>query len=161
MAKIFDCDIEACEYIAGRNCAVKYNVVMKDERESGLREVLNLGHTVGRAIETLSGYRLLHGEAVGIGMAAQARLGVKLGYMTEEQAERVIALYNAAELPTAIPDYIDRAELVKKLYTDKKVRGGKLRFVFQRGIGDVVEFEDGKFSTPIAEEQIAEVLEEM
>lgn len=161
VAKIFDCDIEACEYIAGRNCAVKYNVVMKDELESGLREVLNLGHTVGRAIETLSGYRLLHGEAVGIGMAAQARLGVKLGYMTEEQAERVIALYNAAELPTAIPDYIDRAELVKKLYTDKKVRGGKLRFVFQRGIGDVVEFEDGKFSTPIAEEQIAEVLEEM
>ena len=62
-----------------KNCEVKYKVVMKDERESGLREVLNLGHTVGRAIETVSDYRLYHGEAVAIGMVAQARLGEKLG----------------------------------------------------------------------------------
>ena len=62
---------DACEHIARRNCEIKYRVVMKDERESGLREVLNLGHTVGRAIETLSGYRLLHGEAVSIGLVKE------------------------------------------------------------------------------------------
>lgn len=59
----------ACEYIAENNCRIKYNVVMKDEREAGLRETLNLGHTVGRAIETVSDYKLLHGEALSIGMA--------------------------------------------------------------------------------------------
>lgn len=159
--KIFDCDREACEYIAARNCAVKYDVVMRDERESSLREVLNLGHTVGRAIETLSDYRLLHGEAVAIGLVAQARLGVERGYMNSEQLDRVIALCKAAELPTGIPDYIDRAQLVKKLYTDKKVRGGKLRFVFEDGIGSMMKFSEGRYSTEIPEEEIAAVLELM
>ena len=158
--KVFACDTEVCEYIAEHNCRVKYDVVMKDERESGLREVLNLGHTVGRAIETLSGYRLLHGEAVGIGMAAQVRLGNRLGFISEEDMQRVIKLYERAELPVTIPDYIDRAALVKKLYTDKKVRNGRLRFVFERGIGEVVH--DGeKYGFEIAEEQIAAVLGEM
>ena len=107
---------------------------MKDERESGLREILNLGHTVGRAIETVSDYKLLHGEALSIGMAAEVLLSARLGYMSEEEAERVIALYNRAGLPTKIPSYIDREALVRKLYTDKKVRDGKLRFVLQKGI---------------------------
>jgi 3-dehydroquinate synthase len=161
IAKIFECDRAACEYIAEHNCAVKYSVVMRDERESSLREVLNLGHTVGRAIETLSGYRLLHGEALGIGMAAQVRLGRKLGFISEENMNRVIALYRAAELPTEIPDYIDKSALVKKLYTDKKVRDGKLRFVFEKEIGSVMEFEGGTYGMEISEEQIAEIFEEM
>ena len=159
--RVFTCDTEVCEFIAEHNCRVKYDVVMKDEREAGLREVLNLGHTVGRAIETLSGYRLLHGEAVGIGMAAQARLGNKLGFISEENMRRVIALYERAELPVTIPGYIDRKELVRKLYTDKKVRNGKLRFVFEREIGDVVCFGGDKYGMEIAEEQIAAILEEM
>ena len=71
MEEILRLDPEACVHIAEVNCRVKYEVVMKDERESGLREVLNLGHTVGRAIETLSDYRLLHGEAVSIGLVAE------------------------------------------------------------------------------------------
>ena len=76
--RVFDIDRDVCEYISEHNCRVKYNVVMKDERESGLREILNLGHTVGRAVETVSDYRLTHGEAVAIGLIAQARLGEKL-----------------------------------------------------------------------------------
>ena len=134
---------------------------MKDERESGLREILNLGHTVGRAIETVSDYRLLHGEALGIGMTAQVLLSASLGYMSEEEAERVIALYDRAGLPTKIPEYIDREALVKKLYTDKKVRDGKLRFVLQKGIGDVVEFAPGVYAKPIEEELVREILMEM
>lgn len=151
----------ACEYIAENNCKIKYNVVMKDERESGLREVLNLGHTVGRAIETVSGYRLLHGEALAIGMAAEVLLSARLGYMSEEDAERVIALYDRAGLPTKIPEYIDREALVRKLYTDKKVRDGKLRFVLQKGIGDVVEFSPGVFAKPIEESIAREIIMEL
>jgi len=158
MPLLLDCDREACAYIAEENCRIKYEVVIKDERESGLREILNLGHTVGRAIETVSGYRLLHGEAVSIGLAAETELARRLHYMTENEQRRVIALLEQAGLPTAIPDYIDREALVKKLYTDKKVRDGRLRFVLQKGIGDVAEFENGVFSTPIPEETARKII---
>ncbi|HCS14285.1 MAG TPA: 3-dehydroquinate synthase [Lachnospiraceae bacterium] len=150
-----------CEHMAEQNCSIKYHVVMKDERESGLREVLNLGHTVGRAIETVSDYRLLHGEAVSIGLVAQLHLACRLGYVTKEQADRVTALLERAELPVQIPDYIDREALVRKLYTDKKVKNGQLRFVVQKGIGDIVEFEGGSFATPVTEETAREIIMEM
>lgn len=148
----------ACEYIAKENCRIKYQVVMKDEREAGLREILNLGHTVGRAIETVSDYRLLHGEAVAIGLTAEVNLAKRLGYVAEEERQAVIALLQKAGLPTEIPEYIDREALVKKLYTDKKVRDGHLRFVIQKGIGDIVEYQEGVFAMPISEEQAREII---
>ena len=157
MEDIQNINREACEHIADENCKVKYRVVMKDERESGLREVLNLGHTVGRAIETVSDYKLLHGEALSIGMVAEVKLAQKLGYMTQEQGDEVIALLKQANLPIAIPDYIDKEALVKKLYTDKKVKNGQLRFVVQNGIGSVVEFSEGVFATPV-EESVARLI---
>lgn len=159
--KILRCDPEACEYISERNCNVKYQVVMKDEKEKSLREILNLGHTVGRAIETVSDYKLLHGEALSIGMVAQVTLGCKLGFLTEEERDRVIALQKKVGLPVEIPDYIDREALVKKLYTDKKVRDGKLRFVFQKGIGKVMTFGEDVYARPVAEEEIREILMNM
>ncbi len=161
MDKILDIEQNACEHIANENCKIKYSVVMKDERESGLREILNLGHTVGRAIETVSDYKLLHGEAVSIGLVAEVKLAYKLGYMTAEQRDDVIKLLGKAKLPTAIPEYIDREQLVKKLYTDKKVRNGQLRFVIQKGIGDVVEFEDGVFAARIDEATAREIIMDM
>ena len=158
MEELLTIEPEACAHIAQENCKIKYQVVMKDERESGLREILNLGHTVGRAIETVSGYRLLHGEAVSIGLVAEAELALQLGYVTEAERDAVVSLLQKAKLPTGIPDYIDREELVKKLYTDKKVRDGKLRFVIQKGIGNVVEFEQGVFATPIEEAVAREII---
>lgn len=150
-----------CEHIADENCRIKYEVVMKDERESGLREVLNLGHTVGRAIETVSDYQLLHGEALSIGIVAEVKLAYKLGYVTSGEVNKVVNLLERAKLPVAIPDYIDREALVKKLYTDKKVKNGNIRFVIQKGIGDVVEFEDGIFATPIDESITREIIMDM
>lgn len=161
MEKLLAVDKEACEHIAEENCKVKYEVVMKDELESGLREVLNLGHTVGRAIETVSDYQLLHGEAVAIGMVAEVKLAYKLGYITADERDAVIELLAKAKLPVEIPEYVDRDALVKKLYTDKKVRDGKLRFVIQKGIGDVVEFEPGVFATPIEENVAREIIMDM
>lgn len=158
MTDILAVEKNACEHIAQENCKVKYEVVMKDERESGLREVLNLGHTVGRAIETVSDYRLLHGEALSIGIVAEVNLAYKLGYVSEKEREEVIALLKKANLPIAIPDYIDRDKLVKKLYTDKKVKNGRIRFVIQKGIGNVVEFEEGIFATPIDEAVAREII---
>lgn len=159
--KVFDCDREVCEYISQHNCEVKYKVVMQDERESGLREVLNLGHTVGRAIETVSDYKLLHGQAVAIGLCAQARLGERLGFISKENVERVERLCQRAQLPTRIPGYIDREKLLDKLYTDKKVRDGKLRFVFQKQIGQMVCFGENEYGRQVSREEIAEILSEM
>ena len=161
MEELLALDPALCEHMAEENCSIKYHVVMKDERESGLREVLNLGHTVGRAIETVSDYRLLHGEAVSIGMAAQLHLSCQMGYVTKEQVERVVKLLKRAGLPTEIPEYIDREALVKKLYTDKKVKNGQLRFVLQKGIGDIVEFPDGSFAAPVSEETAREIIMKM
>lgn len=159
--EILACDAGACTYISEHNCAVKYKVVMKDEKEKNLREILNLGHTVGRAIETVSGYRLLHGEAVAIGMAAQVLLGCECGYLTKEECDRVIALMEKVGLPVAIPEYIDRENLVQKLYTDKKVRDGKLRFVFQKGIGEVMTFGDEVYAREVAEDEIRAIIQKM
>lgn len=161
MEDILKLDREACEHISRENCRIKYEVVMQDERESGLREVLNLGHTVGRAVETVSDYVLMHGEAVSIGMVAEVNLAKKLGYLSEEDRVRVIDLLKKAGLPVEIPDYIDREALVKKLYTDKKVRDGKLRFVLQDAIGHIKEFGENVYATPVEEAVAREVIMEL
>jgi len=158
---ILACDPEACIHISECNCAVKYEVVMKDEKEKNLREVLNLGHTVGRAIETVSDYTLLHGEALAIGMTAQVKLGCKCGYLTQEECDRVIALQEKIGLPVSIPNYIDKEKLIEKLYTDKKVRDGKLRFVFQKGIGEVMTFGEEVYARQVAEDEIREIIMNM
>jgi 3-dehydroquinate synthase len=161
MEELLALDRQACEHIAKMNCQIKYHVVMKDEREAGLREVLNLGHTVGRAIETVSDYRLLHGEAVAIGLVAEAKLANRLGFLSKEDEARMVELLMRANLPTSIPDYIDREALVKKLYTDKKVRDGKLRFVIQDGIGSIATFGEEVYATPISEELAREIIMEL
>lgn len=152
---------EIFERVAETNCKIKYEVVKKDEREANLRQILNLGHTVGRAIETLSDYKLLHGEAVAIGLVMQARIAEKLGYASKEDVKRVEDLTVKAGLPIDIPEYMSTEEVVNKLYTDKKVRKGKIRFVFQKGIGDVMCFEDGNYSTPLEEAVIREFITEL
>ncbi len=161
MDEILALQEEPCLTIAEKNCSIKYQVVMKDERESGLREILNLGHTVGRAIETVSGYDLLHGESVAIGLAAAARLSVRRGLLTGEEAGRIEALLERAHLPVRIPEAIDRQALVKKLYTDKKVRNGKLRFVLLSGIGSVAQFGENNFAAEVSEEEAGEVIYSM
>lgn len=161
MDKILACDKDACVHIAEENCKIKDSVVMKDEKEAGLREVLNLGHTVGRAVETVSDYKLLHGEAVSIGLSFEVKLSRKLGFMTDDEVSKVINLLKAAHLKTTIPEYIDREVLVKKLYTDKKVRNGKLRFVIQKGIGEIVEFEKGNYATVVDEDEARNIIMQM
>ena len=153
--------LEICQHMAKTNCRIKYEVVREDERESNLRQILNLGHTVGRAIETLSGYSLLHGQAVAIGMAMQVKIGEKLGYITKEEVERVIALFEKAGLPTKLPEEMPTEEVVQKLYTDKKVRQGKIRFVFQEGIGNIKRHEDGNYSIALEEEFIRKIIDEV
>ena len=118
-----------------KSCAIKAEVVRQDERESGLRMVLNFGHTVGHAVEALKRYRgILHGEAVAIGMAFAAERSETLGIAPRGTKQRLVALLHRAGLPTELPVFPRRAYL-QALRVDKKKREAQIRFVALRGIG--------------------------
>jgi 3-dehydroquinate synthase len=128
-------DKKALDYVIPRCIHSKARVVSHDEREAGLREILNFGHTFAHAFETATGYtKYLHGEAVGWGMIAASRLAARMGLIQTESASRIENLVRRAgplpDLPTAKP-----ARLVEIMHADKKTRGGRLRFVLSRKIG--------------------------
>ena len=131
-------DTAAVTHAVERSCGDKARVVEADERESGVRALLNLGHTFGHAIETATGYgRWLHGEAVAAGMAMAADLSHRLGWLTRAELDRTLALLAAAGLPAAPPVMTpDRFRELMSL--DKKNRGGRLHLVLLRGIGQAV-----------------------
>ncbi|MFO0752817.1 MAG: 3-dehydroquinate synthase [Thermodesulfovibrionales bacterium] len=131
-------ETDALAYIVGRSCAIKAEVVSRDERESGLRAILNFGHTVGHAVETGTGYsRYLHGEAVAIGMQCAARLAVSLGMLDASQADRIEALLEAYGLPSRLPGDLNRDALLSHMLIDKKAVAGEIRFVLPERIGQV------------------------
>ncbi len=137
-AAILNMDADCLEHIVLDCCRLKARVVEQDEKESGLRAILNYGHTLGHAIETLAGYgTLVHGEAVAIGMVLAARISQSGGYCDERDVARVVALLERFGLPCAPPP-VDRSRLAETLLTDKKSRGGIIRYVCNRGIGDCV-----------------------
>jgi 3-dehydroquinate synthase len=129
-------DPEALAYAVERSCADKAAVVAADERESGQRALLNLGHTFGHAIETGMGYgSWLHGEAVGAGMCMAAAMSARLGWLDQAQVRRIDALVAAAGLPVLPPDEISPERFMQLMSVDKKVMDGQLRLVLMQDIG--------------------------
>lgn len=128
-------DKDALLFVVKRCCAIKAAVVESDEREAGRRAVLNYGHTLGHAVEALTGYkRYSHGEAVAIGMAQAAKVSEWKGFSDRADTERIIGLLKALGLPVELPPF-PRPAYVEALLRDKKVREGGVSFVFNRGIG--------------------------
>lgn len=124
--------------VIARCCEIKACVVEQDEREGGLRAVLNYGHTLGHAFETLAGYRdLVHGEAVAIGMVQAAHLSQREGYCTTNDVERITSLVQQVGLPTDVPIVV-KEDLITALDKDKKNRSGTLQYICNRGIGSYV-----------------------
>ena len=120
-------------------CVNKAEVVAKDERESGLRMVLNYGHTFGHALEAVTHYnRYRHGEAVSIGMNCAAQLAVNLRMFSATDFQRQQTLLNRAKLPLTFPSDLTPAAIHDAMYLDKKTLGGKLRLVLPTRIGEVV-----------------------
>ena len=121
------------------SCRNKARIVALDEREAGLRAILNLGHTFGHAIETALGYKTwLHGEAVAAGMSMAAHLSVKTTGLRESDALRVNTLLERAGLPVSLPDTIRRDQLRELMAVDKKTRHGRLHLVLLQEIGKAV-----------------------
>ncbi len=119
-----------------RSCECKARIVAEDERESGVRALLNLGHTFGHAIETGAGYgNWLHGEAVAAGTVLAADLSVRLGWLDGAERERIVALFTAAGLPVVPPPGLGIEDFLQLMSIDKKVVGGRLRLVLLEAIG--------------------------
>tara|TARA_R110001583_G_scaffold7720_9_gene37938 strand:- start:24902 stop:25972 length:1071 start_codon:yes stop_codon:yes gene_type:complete len=127
---------QAIIYMIKRCCEIKAEVVAQDEKEHGIRALLNLGHTFGHAIEAEQGYgNWLHGEAVGAGMVLAAKTSLILGMLGNSQVEQIISLIKCFDLPLTAPENMNYEHFAKHMQLDKKVLNGKLRLILPTSIG--------------------------
>jgi 3-dehydroquinate synthase len=132
-------DKPALAWAIERSCTIKAEIVAADEREGGVRALLNLGHTFGHAIETGTGYgNWLHGEAVGAGMVMAADLSARHGWISHTDVERATALIREAGLPVTPPPEMDRQQFLDLMAVDKKASDGGLRLVLLQAIGKAI-----------------------
>lgn len=135
---ILSLDPSALTYIIKRSCEIKADVVSRDEREKGVRAILNYGHTIGHAIETETGYkRYLHGEAIAIGMNVEARISELMGLLDKEDALRIKAVIDSYGLPSFFLEGMNVDHLITHMLVDKKIEAGEMRFVLPIRIGEV------------------------
>jgi len=139
LPKILKRDPKILAEVVARCCEIKAEVVGQDETETGLRAILNFGHTIGHAIEAISGYgKFLHGEAISIGQIAAAKISAELLGLSKTEVERIAKLFQAAGLPTKIKlNSAQREKLFDAMRLDKKVSGGEIKFVLAEKIGSV------------------------
>jgi len=121
--------------IVTESCSIKAKVVSQDEREGGLRRILNFGHTIGHSIEAASDYAISHGRAVSIGMVVVSKLALIKGMFSEREFKRLKTLLNNLGLPTCVPSDLDTRTLIELLYHDKKTIAGRINFVLCSEIG--------------------------
>ena len=135
---ILNKDMSVLEQIATTNCRIKAEVVQQDPTEKNMRRILNYGHTIGHAVESASGFDLLHGECVGIGMIAAGKLEKALGLVADDRLERIERLLVKLGMPTVIPADINKKELIALLATDKKAIGQWPRFILLESLGNTL-----------------------
>lgn len=151
-------DVTTLLELIHRSIDIKAAIVSMDETEHGKRAVLNFGHTVGHALEAATDFELLHGEAVAIGMIAEAELGVRVGITDSSTARTLKTAVEALQLPTRIPADLSIQSLVEAMAQDKKARRGSTRFNLIEGIGRVLEGEEGTWTHNVPKEAIFDAL---
>ncbi|MFT7223296.1 MAG: 3-dehydroquinate synthase [Cellvibrionaceae bacterium] len=140
---LYALDPETVAESVARSCQNKSQIVSQDERESGIRAILNFGHTFGHAIETAQGYGVwLHGEAVAAGMVVALELSSRLGWVSSKEIERLKTLLHRVRLPTTLPLDMSTDQFLSLMSVDKKVIDGRLRLVLLKGIGEAVVSSD-------------------
>jgi len=139
MTSLLSREPESLAYIIERSCQNKADIVAADEKESGQRALLNLGHTFGHAIETAAGYgKWLHGEAIAVGMVMAVDLSHRLGSVTPNDLERTIALIKKANLPTRPPSNMTPQQFIELMQRDKKALDGKIRLILLESLGEAI-----------------------
>lgn len=146
--------LETLQELLMRSSALKATVVSGDEREHGHRAILNAGHTIGHALEQVSHFAIPHGNAVSIGLVAEARIGESLGVTQAGTADQLAQLLSALSLPILIPDGIDPSELVAATAQDKKREGGEIRMALLAEIGRVHGSDEDGWTTLVPREAI-------
>ncbi len=141
--------IEKTVYIC---CKIKSDVVSEDEREGGIRRILNYGHTIGHAVEGASDYTLIHGLAVSIGMVAAAKIAMQNNLLSPEDGDKIIGILKSYNMPIAVPKSLDRGRIKKYLLSDKKTVGGKVFYVLPTKIGNT------SITADVTEQQVDLVL---
>lgn len=126
------------ERLIARAVRLKAMIIRKDERDMGLRKTLNLGHTIGHAIEAATDHRVQHGAAVAMGLAAESRIALNMGLLNQAAYARLLKLLRALRLPTAMPGSFSRSRFLAALSADKKSVGNVPQFVLLKGIGHSV-----------------------
>ena len=139
--RIMACDDEALETIVSRSVGIKAEVVEKDELDLGLRNILNYGHTVGHAVETVSDFQVSHGRAVAIGMVAAAGISNRMGLLDDSAVARLKELLTQTGLLEKAPA-LETDRLIEAMHHDKKIVGGRLRFILLKAIGEVTVTDD-------------------
>jgi len=139
-------------------CRIKVRVVRADPREAGRRKILNFGHTIGHALETLSGYRMAHGEAVSIGMVVEARLAARAGLAPQALATRLETLLRALGLPTALPRRHTPAAILEVARRDKKARSGRIAYALPTRLGAMAQV-GGDYVVPLDDDLVRRVLQ--
>ena len=145
--KLLARDSQAVARVIKASCLIKAKIVEKDEKEKGIRSVLNFGHTIGHALETLTGYRqYLHGEALAIGMVAASLISLRLGQCGETTYHNIKDLIVQMGLPSSLPGRFSPGDYLQAIKHDKKIRGEKIRFAAVEKIGKVrmIELEPEK-----------------
>jgi 3-dehydroquinate synthase len=136
---------------------IKSGIVARDEHEGGVRKILNFGHTVGHAIEMLSGYSLAHGEAVAIGMTLESRIAERVQIAVEGTAKEIRGALTAAGLPVELPKQLNADRILEVMQADKKVRAGSVQYALPRAIGEMAGAESG-WAVSVDESIVREVL---
>ena len=138
MARAMALNAGVLEEIVVKNAILKAEVVEKDEKETGPRAILNYGHTIGHAIEAVSDFKIKHGQAVAIGMAAENKIAGRLGILDEDEAARIEKLIKQAGLSARLPDFSreEKEKILDALKHDKKVLNDRVRFVLLKSIGN-------------------------
>ena len=143
--------------VVSESVRIKASIVSRDEKESGMRKVLNFGHTIGHAIEAVTNYQLLHGEAVAIGMSLEARLAEQLGIAERGTSTRIQSALKSLGLPTALPP-LDRGAVLNATKSDKKARSGRVEYALPERIGSMAGRQSG-WAMPVADSDVRTALE--
>jgi 3-dehydroquinate synthase len=151
-------DLSLIERVVHRSVEIKAQVVARDERESGVRAVLNFGHTVAHAIEAVAKFEASHGEAVAVGMAFEARLGEALGVTAAGTAARVSRVIERYNLPLDLPAAATPDELLAAMRHDKKARDSAIRFALPATIGGMHRTQAGDFTVAVPEDLVVDTL---
>lgn len=151
-------DTQALARLIVRSVEIKAEIVAKDEKESGPRKLLNFGHTIAHAVEAVSGFAMLHGEAVSVGMVEEARIGERSGVTVAGTAARLRKLLTKLGLPTSLPMGYGADAVVEWTRSDKKARNGRVEYALIQDIGTPLIGKEGRWGHPVADETVAEVL---